>query len=249
MKKSKLQTFVKCCDCDRGAGFDAKFRLASNCLNSTGVAQRHLPITVEFVLICVQSRRVACCNRDSSRRYRDCSPQTSPSPMPSQNCCWTMKELGEGSFFSCHYRGGQGCLKCLCSSDICHHSKGTGPAVRADIQQNSSWLRCLGRPWWNSFTVHVGNCPFFSFPFFPPSFCRFIEYRTALPLPQAQLIAVFWEITVLSLSARLIISVLKLLLFISLQSTCLTITKHLEEFRKWICSFINFWTGDMEQNQ
>lgn len=46
MEKSKLQTFIKCCACDRRADPDAKLWLASNCLNSTGVAQRHLPITV-----------------------------------------------------------------------------------------------------------------------------------------------------------------------------------------------------------
>lgn len=143
MKKSKLQTFIKCCACDRRTGFDAKFRLASNCLNSTGVAQRRLPITVEFVLICARSRKVAYCNSDSSKENWDCSPQTSPSPMLSQNCCWRNWERD----LSYHHGGGQGRLKCLCSSDICHYSKGAGSAVRANIQQNSSWLRCFGRPW------------------------------------------------------------------------------------------------------
>lgn len=62
MKKSKLQTSMKCCACDRRAASDAKFRLAGNCLNGADVAQRRLPVTVEFVLICARSRKVACYN-------------------------------------------------------------------------------------------------------------------------------------------------------------------------------------------
>lgn len=91
MKKSKLQTFIK-----RWAGFGANLRPANNCLDSTGVAQRRLPVTVEFVLS-TQSRKVTCCSCDSSRRCRDCNPRTRHSPVPYPKRCWC-EGAGRGIF-------------------------------------------------------------------------------------------------------------------------------------------------------
>lgn len=118
-------------------------------------------------------------------------PQTSPSPLPAQNCCWARKEMGERSFHSCHDRGGRGGLKCLCIGAVCHYSKGPAePAACAGIQQNSSWLKCLGMPQWNSFTIRIENCPFLFCPVFPNPLLQ-IHWKLHCPARPLELISLW----------------------------------------------------------
>lgn len=115
-RKSSVQTSMKCA-CDRRAAPNAKFRLANNCLNGTDVAQRWLPVTVEFAPICSWSRKVTCCNCGSSRHEKDGSPRNSPSSVPLQNECWTMQGVKRGVFPFLAWWGGDLCHLC---KDTCH---------------------------------------------------------------------------------------------------------------------------------
>lgn len=149
-----------------------------------------------------------------------------------------MKELGEGSYLLYYCRGVQGGLNCLPSADTYHCSKDLKYVqTYSTVHPGGSTLKC-----------HSETAPQFTqeivlaFSFSPPTFCRFTENSTARPVSQT-----LFKKLLSSLSTHLIISVLKLLFFVSLQSTYFTITKYLGEFSEYV--LINFWTGNMEQNQ